>query len=598
METAAAPRAPRMRPRLPMAVALCVVVAASLYAASAAAECVASYREIGYADGSARIKNYVCRTGASAEPTVRVEFNRLSEAAAGALLQGELFPEMKRSFGKLSVLDNPVGAEAKLLFDSFGIRQASSDCFGFAVYSAGDGRSYENDAEENCSESSLWSFAYPDRVFGAQGYEMPLPDDDTVYRRSTSWPAGFQFYYNGYEGRCTGSLIECTTIWRGAQPSDLANYTENLVRFSAMVGYPRTREEIEAALRDPASWDYRRGRYFGLVEHLTREGWPEDFLLVVSEELMGCAADGGYYLHVRQLILDVAMIENISGAPVAIDSLIGTLEASNRLRPSSAAPEAGNGDIALPAIVLQPGETVVVPLMMSFLMSETVDSRLGPQGTADAIYAEIQALPRGSLVTVPYTDPPVSKTRESFGPPVHPSPTTYIYGPAMALSGLTIDGEPIVFEEASRNFLKLAAGWGYGSCPYLYAWRNEEQGWIRYGKVIESADEEAKTMTERVTFDGFPLRFRLAEEEMEVAFIDHVTLEVELNDGGGFTLRSSEPSLQGLDSESAIIPAGGILDFAFDLPAGVTPETVKSSTLAVTGYYRRYASLRQQLAER
>ncbi len=227
---------------------------------------------------------------------------------------------------------------------------------------------------------------------------------------------------------------------------------------------------------------------------------------------------------------------------------------------------------------------------MSFLMSDSLNSRFGSQSDAAAIYAEIEALPRGSaVVDSSDANSPIRKTRESFGPPVRPSPPAYIYGPALALAGLSVDGRPIVFDEASRNFLKLAAGEGYGSCPYLYAWRNEEQGWVRYGKVIDGAKD--KTMTERVIFEGFPSRFRLAEEELEVAHIDHVTLEVELNDGSGFTLATSDRHLASLDGDAAVIPAGNLIDFAFALPDGVSSSEVKTSTLAITGYYQRYSDL-------
>ena len=50
------------------------------------------------------------------------------------------------------------------------------------------------------------------------------------------------------------------------------------------------------------------------------------------------------------------------------------------------------------------------------------------------------------------------------------SPRTHFYGPEIALKGLVVAGKPIVFDQASRNFMQLTAGEGYGSCPYLYAW--------------------------------------------------------------------------------------------------------------------------------
>ena len=55
--------------------------------------------------------------------------------------------------------------------------------------------------------------------------------------------------------------------------------------------------------------------------------------------------------------------------------------------------------------------------------------------------------------------------------------------------------------------------------------------WVRHGKVIDKANSKDKEMTETKTFSGFRSKFRLAEEELEVSYIDHVKLEVELKDG-------------------------------------------------------------------
>ena len=82
------------------------------------ADCLASFREIKFADGSARVKNYVCKSEGSAKPDIRVEFDRLSEAAAGNLIQGEPYPELDKAFGKVRLIDNAVAAEAKKLFES------------------------------------------------------------------------------------------------------------------------------------------------------------------------------------------------------------------------------------------------------------------------------------------------------------------------------------------------------------------------------------------------------------------------------------------------------------------------------------------------
>src|SRR5690349_19182423 len=79
----------------------------------ASAQCVASFREIKFPDGSARVKNYVCKSEGSAKPDLRVEFDRLSEAAAGNLIEGEPYPDLDKAFGKVRLVDNAVAIETK-----------------------------------------------------------------------------------------------------------------------------------------------------------------------------------------------------------------------------------------------------------------------------------------------------------------------------------------------------------------------------------------------------------------------------------------------------------------------------------------------------
>ena len=139
--------------------------------------------------------------------------------------------------------------------------------------------------------------------------------------------------------------------------------------------------------------------------------------------------------------------------------------------------------------------------------------------------------------------------------------------------------------------MQLTAGEGYGSCPYLYAWDDGEHAWVRHGKVIDKANSKDKEMTETKTFSGFRSKFRLAEEELEVSYIDHVKLEVELKDGTGITLKPNFEPMAEQDARYATIKAGDKIEFSFALPPIIKAEDVKQSTLAVTGYYRRYSDL-------
>ena len=571
---------------------------------TATAQCVASFREIKFADGSARVKNYVCKTEGSAKADIRVEFDRLSEAAAGNLIQGEPYPELDKAFGKVRVLDNAVAAEAKKLFDEFGVKSLEETCYAFQVASAAGGKGYESNADNNCGKRAMWYITFPDRE-NLTSLQFPLPADVEYYQANSDWPHGYSFFYKGGE-YCEGetSPILCTFIWRAANAGDIANYDANQAAYDKALGLDAyTSEQAEQDVESgesadvsgetDASTDIRANapkRYFSLVNYLTREGFPADFMFITGAA-SECGGGVDFAIHIRQMVLDVAFIQNISNTPVSVEGLLGSEVQATNLRASAASGASDPLGVAVGEI--KPGETVAVPLAISFVMADSLKNEFEAPAEAAKTYKRIVSTPPGTVFELKddNTDPPivVKKVRESFGAPTAPKPAPYVYGPELALKGLVVAGKPVVFDQASRNFMQLTAGEGYGSCPYLYSWDDADNAWVRHGKVIDAANNKDKEMTETRTFEGFRSKFRVAEEELEVSYIDQVKLEVELKRGGGMTLAPDFTAMHAKDGSYATIKAGDRIEFSFALPPSVESADVKQSTLAITGYYRRYS---------
>ena len=367
---------------------------------AATAQCVASFREIKFADGSARVKNYVCKTEGSAKPDIRVEFDRLSEAAAGNLIQGEPYPELDKAFGKVRVIDNAVAAETKKLFDEFGVKSLEETCYAFQVASAAGGKGYESNADNNCGKRAMWYITFPDRE-NLTSLQFPLPADVEYYQANSDWPHGYSFFYKGGE-YCEGdtSPILCTLIWRPAQPEELANYEANRAAYNEALGLDDYTPEqaaqdvadgesadLSGETEDTDIWANAPKRYFSLVNYLTREGFPGDFMFITGEA-SECGGGVDFAIHIRQMVLDVAFIQNISKQPVSIEALLGSEMQATNLR--AAAASGGADRIALAAGEIKPGETVAVPLAISFVMSDSLKSQFADSAGAAKTFERIE----------------------------------------------------------------------------------------------------------------------------------------------------------------------------------------------------------------
>jgi hypothetical protein len=476
---------------------------------TATASCLASFREIKFPDGSARVKNYVCQTEDTAKPEIRVEFDRLSEAAAGSLVQGTPDPDLERAFGNVRVVQNAVAAGAKKIFDEFGIKKMGGEgsCFSFLVSAAAGGTQYEGgetryEASGACQEQrTFWSLS-------SSVGEMPLVADLKQYERSSDWPEGYNFFY----GDCFSEPIGCTLLWRAARPADIVNFDQNKIAYEQMFGLAAgtpeglTPEQIAEWNNEEDKLEYNRKRYFALSNYLTHGDWPSDFLIITGS-FEDCSS--GFSLYVRQLILDVAFIQNVSESPVSIDGLLGTEAASTQLRPVTPGATAIKGErVALTEGQIQPGETIAVPLAISVVVEDSLKEMFGDQRNADKTFKQIRAAKPGTVFQTSSGESTIRKARESFGPPKIPKPATYAFGPELRLTGLVMDGKSIIFDQASRNFMRLTSYEEGASCPYLYAWDDGHRAWVRHGKIIHAANSKDKKTTEKITFSGFRIPAR------------------------------------------------------------------------------------------
>ena len=290
---------------------------------------------------------------------------------------------------------------------------------------------------------------------------MPLPDADQHYQTATDWPDGFSFYYRGGTA-CSKSPIPCTTIWRPAHAEDLAHYDENQAVLNKMLGFDNPAEPADASKAEPDAsqfksgdsageseeaepdeWTEKKKRYFGLITYLTHDGFPDDFLFITGSAAE-CGGGIDFSLHIRQMIFDVAFIQNISDRPLSIEALLGSEVPAEGLRPAGLGPSGAVSQIFPSLGEIMPGGTIAVPLTISFIMADTLKEPFKDQTGATKTFKAIQAAKPGTVFELKDedADPPavIRKTRESFGPPTVPKPALYTFGPELQLSGLVMGG--------------------------------------------------------------------------------------------------------------------------------------------------------------
>jgi hypothetical protein len=564
---------------------------------AAMAVCVPSTRNISFVDGSAQVKNYVCQLDTASSPQIQVEFDRLSEAVAGSIIEGASYPDVEQSLGDFRIYPNEVLAEAKDLFDNYGTKDVRETCYGFSVSTGpGPAASYtgKGTTSDPCGERRVLEYlTFPDQQ-NLTNLTLVLPDDQHQVRASNNWPAGWNFFYYDCPAK---SMIECTILWRSAHASDVADYEDKVRQYESRLGLPDDGKADDSSVRErsPVS-----GRLVALIRHLTADSWPDNFMIVTGI-VPSCGNGMEFSLKLRQFILEVAFVKNVSDDTIPIDGLLGTMDSTHALRVNAKPSGDAGGTIPLQRTDLAPGDTLLIPLKVLFVPAGGAEAifQQGPspikidKAFADQQFNAIMAAPAGTIFKESKTDstPPITKIRESFGPPTVPDVAWFLYGPSINMTGVTLNGQRLAIDGSSRNFFNIVAGEGYGSCPFLYSFDSNDSLWVWHGTIIHAASAPEREMTQRIPIAGWRSRFSIREQELEVSYIRHVNLEIALSDDGTLTLEPRVDGAHMIVDGRFVIKAGRQADFLFDLPDGVTADQVKRSTLIVNGYYRPYSSM-------
>lgn len=537
----------------------------------AAAACLADTREINLGgENAVRTAQYVCGYGEDADQKLRVEFHRLSDVAAGAILAGQTPEALKPILGDPRLIKNEAGDAYRSLLDRFGTT-IESDHIVLNVEAPQKGQSLEGSVTTSMTPSLHKRFSSDLDL----AFELASPSDFDVIHNTNRWPERINFFYHETDATALDLAAEAVTLWKYVTRKDIDDFAKDWKAINRIYGE-------EQYVTD--------NKYRDLIALLTENFWPPDLLIGNGGVGQGC--DPGLIMRVnaRPVLLEIAVIENMSGEAVRIANFFGGARNEDKLRPPLAKGQDGAGPNAFPeALEIAPGERVTVPLKI-VLAPPPTDYLFGYP--APQIHALFKNAPEGTVVQLKGSgERPIQKAASSFKAQSKPTFKTYAYGPEIDLAGLDVNGATVLFEERSANFLELTGQNEGGSCPVLYVWRDSVKDWARRGKVIHDAKGSANAMTERVNFMGLVTRFRLTEEEFERALIDRVVLVLMLKDGREIWLKPNVPEMAEADGAHQKIVAGQVVEFSFDPPEDTAPVSVERSSLVISGYYERYSDL-------
>ena len=562
------------------------------FSSPANAQCVEDPREVKFdQDNVIRLKSYLCRAGQEQnDPQIKVEFHRLSEAAASILVGKQPQPKsFKGVFGNFNVVENDVFKSYAELLQKFGEEYENSTFVGLNLsQQKSGGMAGNSDIAASTGEETNKKVR---TIFspGMSNLSYPSPDEDRLLAKNIL-PPNYHYDYSTacddeVSGSGQGKNEECKqwnlksftmTVWRSLTSADLDNFRKNLIAYNRLVmGNPKTQDnEITASAA------LETEKHLKLAKHIAGDDWPADLLILRGEKADGCGSGEDppwtFDFYPRRILLDIVSITNGSKQPVTLNAALGSRIASPRLRTVSPASSlAGTGEtLAMNAVSIAPGQTVLVPTRV-LLPADSFGFEMENRAAAEAVRAKVGANA-------------FSGNTEAFGPP---KVNDYAFGPEIFMNGLVVNDKPVELAKRDDNFVDVTIGEGFGSCPYLLTWDETDREWVNQGKVLDAGKGKTSEYSETKAFTGFRARFRIEEREPEIAHSDHAELVALLKNGSTLTLKSNNKKLAARDGDYLELMWGEGIGLAFSLPEGVAEEDVAESRFTLTGYYERYSNL-------
>jgi hypothetical protein len=344
-----------------------------LFSPLASAQCVEDPREVRLdKDNVIRLKSYLCRARQDQnDPQIKVEFHRLSEAAASILIGKQPQPQsFKAVFGNPTIVENEVFKSYAVLLQKFGEKYDNSS---FVSLNLSKQKSASATSDSNAVASAGEDTKKRTKTIFSPGFSnlsYPNPDEGLLLAKKIL-PLNYRYDYRsvcldgdaGAECRRDNPDDFTMIVWRSMMPADLDNFRKNIAAYNRLVkGDPKTQDnEINA------STALEMEKHLKLARYIAGNDWPPDFLILRGEKADGCGSGEDpqwtFNFYPRNIFLDIAAITNGSKQTMTLNAVLGSEVTSPCLRAVSSAssPAGASAPLAMSALSIAPGQTVLVP---------------------------------------------------------------------------------------------------------------------------------------------------------------------------------------------------------------------------------------------
>lgn len=520
----------------------------------------------------------------------RIAYYRMRGIAPDLLIRGLLSHDWEKILGgQQEIVNNTILKSASIVLQMF-----EDSPFGDIIYSEDDypvPNSERLDLRTYSRRISKPNMMIdpPQRIndkwktyLGGRGlYRIAMPDINALRTvlDTDRWPSDYHLFH-----QINTNNTSVPVIWRSLTSDDLTSYELNIRHYYKAAF--KTISDVNLKYYIETDTKVLRG-----LRYISREGLPEGFMIVVGSP----ATHGGWelYLQLRDIELEVAVIENVSKHPITIGQLQVKEVLSNSLRSYE------RGNIMLdegkhrkldiyPARVLLTNEKIVIPTRIHFKYPDRMygfdDSELSSpryaQTSSNSGRVEIKH-PYNSSEHLFYKK--VGVMKQNIPPRIV---RRFDYGPAWKLESIEINSKTYPIRAQQFSNFNLFLSNEKGSCPFIYTQDRDGGPWLSEGHMILGATSEDEPLFEKKELSNFSGKIQVRENEDEVSFIKDIFIEIV--DGTGNVKRIFPERRSSNSKGYDVVTKGSPQVYIFnDAIAGKNETTL----LCIKGFYKPFSNI-------